>query len=465
MAGKSASSKDPLTKLILWIIDGLDRTIFLGIRIQVPKRYLSPLGFLGMLTTTTFIILGVTGGFLLYYYVPTLSGAFDSVKQIEEAIPYGFMMRNIHYHASNAMVFLAVLHLYYQYFSGRYKIRNEMLWVTGVILGTVTVVEAYTGYDLIFNDRAILAINIGSSLTNASPVIGPLLQASILGTGFSEIIIRFYALHVFILPIAMLVIMLFHFPRNLVFDIPMNLAIAGSILMLGGLFPVDLGVKFNPDVPPPITVPEWYVSAPYAFIRTGYEKFTTGGLLPALFILMFLVVPFIDKARKFSWADRPFFTALGIASIAQIAVTTTWGFWISPDITLPLIDRLFIDPNLFFSAMILITLVCFGLTYTFLKYIKIQAEIARRKNIRPQAAFTLALSRKWVNIVILALVAFQVVLNIMAQQAYEAGFQNLSLFHAGTILMSFSIIIHLYRYGIQLPREIQAVTTTPVQPR
>ncbi|MBI4258869.1 MAG: cytochrome b N-terminal domain-containing protein, partial [Thaumarchaeota archaeon] len=216
MAGKSASSKDPLTKLILWIIDGLDRTIFLGIRIQVPKRYLSPLGFLGMLTTTTFIILGVTGGFLLYYYVPTLSGAFDSVKQIEEAIPYGFMMRNIHYHASNAMVFLAVLHLYYQYFSGRYKIRNEMLWVTGVILGTVTVVEAYTGYDLIFNDRAILAINIGSSLTNASPVIGPLLQASILGTGFSEIIIRFYALHVFILPIAMLVIMLFHFPRNLV---------------------------------------------------------------------------------------------------------------------------------------------------------------------------------------------------------------------------------------------------------
>ncbi|MBI2183456.1 MAG: cytochrome bc complex cytochrome b subunit [Thaumarchaeota archaeon] len=462
MAEKS-SNKDPLTKLISWAINRLERTIFFGIRIQVPKRFLSPLGFLGMLTTVTFIILGVTGGFLLYYYVPTLSGAFDSVKRIEEAVPYGFMFRNIHYHASNAMVFMAVLHLYYQYFSGRYKIRNEMLWVTGIILGTVTVVEAYTGYDLLFNDRAILAINIGSSLTNASPVIGPLIQASILGTGFSEIIIRFYALHVFILPVAMMVIMLFHFPRNLVFDIPMSLAISGSILMLGGLFPVDIGVKFDPDVPPGITVPEWYVSAPYAFIRTGYEKFTTGGLLPALFILMFLVVPFIDKARKFSWADRPFFTAIGIASIAQIAVTTTWGFYITPDISLPLIERLAIEPNAFYGTMIMITLVCFGLTYAFLRYIKVQEEIAHRKGIRPKAAFHLVLTRKWVNIVILALVAFQVVLNVMAAHAYTAGFKNLSLFHAGAILMSFSVIIHLYRYGIQLPKEMQA-TVVQAQP-
>ncbi len=454
MAEKS-SSKNPISALIGWVIERLERTIFLGLKITIPKRFLSPLGFLGMLTTVVFIILGVTGGFLMYYYIPTLTDAFNSIKRIDETIPYGFMIRNIHYHASNAMVFLAVCHLYYQFFSGRYKIRNEILWVTGIILGTVTVAEAYTGYDLLVNDRAVLAINIGSSLLNASPVIGPLLQRAVLGSGFSDIIIRFYALHVFIIPMLMLVLMLFHFPRYLVLDIPMSLAITGSILVVGGLFPVPLGLKFDPDVPPPITVPEWYVSAPYAFIRTGYEKFATGGLLPGLFILMFLVVPFIDKSKRFSWADRPFFTALGIASIGQIAVTTTWGFYINPDITLSLIQRLEIVPGIFYSTMLLITILCFGLTYTFLHYIKAQ-QIAAKGRSRSQTGFILVLSRKWVNIVITAFVVFQLLLNVMAYQAYEAGFKNLSLFHAGVILLSFSILIHLYRYGIQIPRQIQA---------
>jgi len=454
MAEKSSESKNPLVKFILWIIEGLERTVFLGLKFTLPKRYLSPLGFLGMLTTVVFVTLGITGGILLYYYVPTLSGAFESVRRIDQVIPYGFMFRNIHYHASNAMVFLAAAHLYYQYFSGRYKIKNEIIWVTGIILGTVTVIEAYTGYDLLLNQRAVLAINIGSSLTNASPVIGPLLQQAILGSGFSDIVIRFYALHVFILPIAMLVLMMLHFPRYLVLDIPMNLAITGAILMLGGLFPVDLGVKFDPDLPPGITVPEWYVSAPYAFIRTGYEKFTTGGLLPALFILMFLVVPFIDKARKFSWADRPFFTAVGIASIGQIVVTTTWGFYINPNIELALIERLEIQPGLFYSTMVLISLICFGLTYVFLRYVKAR-QIAARARGRQPPGFILALSRKWVNVVILSLVIFQGVLNVMAYQSFELGFKNLSIFHAGAILISLSIIVHLYRYGIQLPRQIQ----------
>jgi len=60
------------------------------------------------------------------------------------------------------MVMLAILQMYYQYLSGRYKIRNEILWVTGVILGTVTILEAFTGYDIIFSERAELAISIAA---------------------------------------------------------------------------------------------------------------------------------------------------------------------------------------------------------------------------------------------------------------------------------------------------------------
>ena len=84
------------------------------------------------------------------------------------------------------------------------KLRNEILWVTGIILGTVTILEAFTGYDVIFSERAELAISIAASLTNSIPVAGPVIRDAMFGSGFSDFVLRFYAQHVFILPLVML---------------------------------------------------------------------------------------------------------------------------------------------------------------------------------------------------------------------------------------------------------------------
>ena len=70
-------------------------------------------------------------------------------------------------------------------------------------------------------------------------------------------------------------------------------------------------------------------------MRTQYDKFVTGLLWPLLFIISFVLIPFIDRYKKFSWRDRPIITAFGITSLAQIMVTTYWGFYISPDISVP----------------------------------------------------------------------------------------------------------------------------------
>ena len=164
-------NKNPIIKLWDWIVKRLERTIFLGIKLTFPQKFLSPMGYSGMLTFAIFMVLGLTGAVLMLFYVPTIDGAWNSVQYIDHEIPYGFLIRNIHYHASNAMVFLAVLHLYYQYFSGRYKIRNEIIWVTGVVLGVITILEAFSGYDLIFNDRAELAISIGVGLTVSNNIM------------------------------------------------------------------------------------------------------------------------------------------------------------------------------------------------------------------------------------------------------------------------------------------------------
>jgi len=350
----SLSRHTGIVALLYWIWDGVDRTIFTAIKFSFPARFVSPFGFLGMLTFTVFIILGVSGALLMFYYQPILDRAWDSVEFINDDVPFGFHIRNIHYHGSNAMVLLAVLHMYYQYFSGRYKIRNEVLWMTGVILGVVTILEAFTGYDVIFSERAELAISIAASLTTSIPVVGPTIRDAALGSGFSDFVLRFYAQHVFLLPIVMLGLMAVHFPRFLVFDVPMVMAIGGAILITGGVFPIDMGFKFEPTVPPGVTVPEWYLTGIYAFMRTQYDKFVTGLLWPLVFIISLVLIPFLDRYKKFSWRDRPMVTAFGITSLAQIMVTTYWGFYISPDVSIPLVERLVIDPIFFYGVMILL---------------------------------------------------------------------------------------------------------------
>jgi ubiquinol-cytochrome c reductase cytochrome b subunit len=445
--GVTLKSENSLVQFCKWVYEGVDRTIFMGMKFTFPSRFVSPLGFLGMLTFVIFIILGITGALLMLWYEPILDRAWDSVERINDTIPFGFHMRNIHYHASNAMVMVALLHMYYQYFSGRYKIRNEILWVTGIIIGVLTILEAFTGYDIIFSERAELAISIAASLTNSIPVLGPQMREAFFGGGFSDFVLRFYAFHVFWLPIALLGLMVVHFPRFLVFDVPMVMAITGAIMITGGVFPVDMGLKFDPNVPPGITVPEWYLTGLYAFLRTMYDKFVTGVLWPGLFIFALLIVPFVDRYKKFSWKDRPIVTAVGITSLAQIIVTTYWGFYIDPDIQKSLLERLVIDPIFFYIVMVLLVPLSFGFTYMMIKLAK-NAEL--KAKMQPKKAVgknPINIPARWIYIIFIGLLVFQIYLNISAYYAVQNGMNNFSLFVIGLMMLVFAGMFHIYRHG------------------
>ncbi|MFL6309403.1 MAG: cytochrome bc complex cytochrome b subunit [Nitrososphaera sp.] len=444
--GATLTYENSFVRFSRWVYAGVERTIFMGMKFTFPGRFVSPLGFLGMLTFVVFIILGITGALLMLWYEPILDRAWHSVQNINDTVPYGFHIRNIHYHASNAMVMLALLHMYYQYFSGRYKIRNEILWVTGIIIGVLTILEAFTGYDIIFSERAELAISIAASLTNSIPVLGPQMREAFFGAGFHDFILRFYTFHVFMLPIALLGLMVFHFPRFMVFDVPMVMAVSGAIMLTGGVFPVGLGLPFDPGTPPGITVPEWYLTGLYAFLRTMYDKFTTGVAWPGLFIFALLIVPFIDKYKKFSWKDRPIITALGITSLAQIIVTTYWGFYIDPARDKALLERLVIDPIFFYLVMILLVPLSFGFTYMMIKLAK-HAEANAKLQPKKAPKGSINISQKWIYALFVVLLAFQVYLNISAYYAVLQGMKNYSLFIIGIMMLVFAAMFHLYRYG------------------
>ena len=80
-----------IVALLYWIWDGVDRTIFTAIKFSFPARFVSPFGFLGMLTFTIFIILGVSGALLMFYYQPILDRAWDSVEFINDDVPLVFI--------------------------------------------------------------------------------------------------------------------------------------------------------------------------------------------------------------------------------------------------------------------------------------------------------------------------------------------------------------------------------------
>jgi len=75
-----------------------------------------------------------------------------------------------------------------------------------------------------------------------------------------------------------------------------------------------------------------------------------------------------------------------------------------------------------------------------------KAKLAKDKG--PKKVATIGLSEKWVNWVIIALIAFMVFLNIAAYNAAITGLNNLSLFFVGLILIIFAGLFHVYRYGM-----------------
>ncbi len=428
MAGQTSAKKgvlDPIIALLRWIWDRLERTLLLAIKLVFPSRFISPLGFLGMLTVIVFLILGVTGALLLFHFQPifgdcppaapnttyvpaaTCNAAYNSVASITNQVNWGFLIRNIHYQASNAMVLLAVMHMFYQYFAGRYKLRYEILWVTGIILGVVTIIEAYTGYDLIFNIRGQLAINIGQTLTYYTPVLGANLAQIIFGFSFNDLTIRFYAFHVFIIPIIMLAIMSIHLPKNLVLDIPVASAITGMILILGGLFPVEVGA----------------------------------------------VVPFFDRGRKIAMIDRPFWVALGVAALGQIAIVTVWGFRASNPFQ-PLLteNQLLIDPVLFTGSLLIATALSYGFVYVFVRWrrAKLDALRAAKKPIPYRKVQPYLLTKGEVYALLGGLLLLQAFLDVAIFRAFLDTLNNFALLEIGMVLVAFAATVHIYRVSVQV---------------
>ncbi len=333
--------------------------------VKVHKHSLRPAYTfgLGLMSFFLFVILTVTGILLMFYYVPATTQAYDRMLDLRGSVAFGTILRNMHRWSAHGMVAIVFLHLCRVFLTGSYKKPREFNWVVGVILFLLTLLLSFTGYLLPWDQLAFWAITVGTAIAGYAPIIGKDIQFLLMG-GTSvgqEALLRFYVLHVAVLPAVLTLLIAIHFwrirkdgglsrpadadpspalepmeagsgpkssvlepkkvyglqglvrgPLTKVGQVPDNTVFSWPNLFLAELFTfvvtlsaiLILSLLFNAPLEEPVNAlhPPNPAKAPWYFLglqeMVSYSAFWGGIGVPGIFVLLLLGAPYLDRSPK-----------------------------------------------------------------------------------------------------------------------------------------------------------------------
>jgi quinol-cytochrome oxidoreductase complex cytochrome b subunit len=174
---------------------------------------------LGGLSFFLFILLTITGIYLMFFYRPAAelgsAVAFQDMIAIRTSVFFGDLVRNIHRWGAHLMVLSVSLHMARVFYTGAYKPPREFNWVVGVILLFLTLGLSFTGYLLPWDQLSIWAVTVGTNLAGYSPLVATQVKFVLLG-GVEvgpNTLLRWYVLHVLALPFVLVIFLAVHFWR------------------------------------------------------------------------------------------------------------------------------------------------------------------------------------------------------------------------------------------------------------
>jgi len=174
---------------------------------------------LGLISLFLFLILTITGILLMIYYTPSIPpaipNAYLSIKDLEFAVTFGRILRNVHRWAAHAMVAVVFLHMCRVFYTAAYKPPREFNWVIGCFLFLITLGLSFTGYLLPWDQLSYWAITVGTNIASYAPVIGSKIKYLLLGGNVigATTLLRFYVLHCIILPVLAFLLIFIHIWR------------------------------------------------------------------------------------------------------------------------------------------------------------------------------------------------------------------------------------------------------------
>jgi ubiquinol-cytochrome c reductase cytochrome b subunit len=299
----------------------------------------------------------VTGITLTLYYVPTPAYAYDSIRFIISQLKFGGLLRGLHYFGASFIVIFAVLHLLRVLFFGAYKSPREVTWGTGIILLLLVLAFGLTGYLLPWDQRAYWATVVTINIAKSTPLVGSYI-ASIMRGGpdiGALTLSRWYATHVILLPVGVLLFVLIHLylmrrhgiaghfnPRPLptspfypVHAVKDTIVIAGVfalLLSLAAFQKAPLMSMADPSDASYVPRPEWYFLGLFQLLKYFPGKLEPVGAIgiPTVVIALLFLLPFLDNRPERDPRARPRVSAIVTLVVVGVSTLTWLGFRDTP---------------------------------------------------------------------------------------------------------------------------------------
>jgi ubiquinol-cytochrome c reductase cytochrome b subunit len=340
-------------------------TLLPMMRHPIPREVAGPMGWwyvLGSASLTLLMVQILTGIGLALVYVPAADKAYDSLLYLDYEITLGWFLRALHYSAGSAMVVLVLAHMTQVFLHGAYKYPRELTWVLGVFLLLCTLGMFFTGQVLRWDPDAYWGLAVGGSMAGRVPFAGPWVVRLLFGGPVigGDSLSRFFALHVFVIPGALLFFLAVHLwlvlkrgissppvPGEVVdpktYDEDYEKQLKTGVPFLGDAMLKDalcsalaviivvvlaavLGPK-GPTGPPDPTLaganprPEWPFLWLFALLSLSPPAAETFIILvfPVVLIAILFLVPFVSNRGERAPSRRP------VAVLAVIVIYTAFG--------------------------------------------------------------------------------------------------------------------------------------------
>jgi ubiquinol-cytochrome c reductase cytochrome b subunit len=339
-----------VTRLVKWVDTrlGLSYPLFR----PAPLYSLNPSAWLGALTVVAFAILAVTGIVMMLYYVPTPTEAYTSTAYIFNQVAYGRFIETVHLYTAYAMVILMFAHLMRSFFASVHKRPREIMWLVGMLMGGLTLGFAFTGYLLPWTVVSKSATDVAVGMISTLPYGASFVNFLVVGTGGDAAeLLRFYDLHVVVLPAALLALLAVKmylleahgisdpitkrgrsaekqktapiFPDVTLYLLELAAVFGTGMLLLGALFPLTLPPGYSPSTAGQyVAQPDWYFLWLYQILKiSAFEGPGLTGLLAVIAgvaSLFFFLVSFWFF-RKGSWVVG--FLAVALATVLAASIT------------------------------------------------------------------------------------------------------------------------------------------------
>lgn len=306
--------------------------------------------YLGFFAVFFMVLESVTGAVLMVYYAPTPEAAYQSIVSLSTEVAFGALMRDLHRLGGECMIVVLLLHMLRIFLSGSYRGQFRFTWVTGVLLLVCTLGIAFSGYLLPWDQLAFWAITIGTSMVDTIPGVGTALGRLLRG-GYEfgqDGLLRFYLLHIVVLPVGMLFLVAVHyyrisrlhgislplskanasadqaqqkqpvFPDTVLVDLTLSmLSLALLIVAVTYFYDAPLEHHADPRHTPVNTRAPWFFLWLQGALKLG-DSFLMGVCLPMLCVLSLIALPYLDRQPRKPIRQRP--VALALVSCVLVAL-------------------------------------------------------------------------------------------------------------------------------------------------